>query len=114
MKEGFINLKQVFKKSNWSVAYGLLYLISPENRKVQFRIGTNEAVKVWLNDEEIWRFNSNRAAIFDDDIIKVTLQKGANKILIKVCNRVGDWGFYFRVTDEEGNGIPDIQFFSPS
>jgi len=47
-----------------------------------------------------WKLNEHRNAIFDDDIIRVSLKKGLNKVLIKVCNRLGDWGFYFRVTDE--------------
>ncbi|MDW7678930.1 MAG: hypothetical protein SCK70_00070 [bacterium] len=35
-----------------------------------------------------------------------------NKILIKVVNRSGDSGFYFRVTDEGGNHIPALEFVS--
>jgi len=38
--------------------------------------------------------------------------KGMNKILIKVVNRSGDSGFYFRVTDEGGNHIPALEFVS--
>ena len=113
MRDGFIDLKYIYQKSNWSVAYGLLYILSSDNRKVQFRIGSNEAIKVWLNDEEIWKFNDTRNAIFDDNVVNVSLKKGSNKVLVKVCNRLGDWGFYFRVTDENGNGVSDIQFISP-
>ena len=79
---------------------------------VQIRVGTNDAAKIWLNDELVWKFNSGRDASFDDDIIKVSLKSGLNKILIKVCNRISLWGYYFRITDEEGNGLPDIEFVS--
>jgi hypothetical protein len=67
-------------------------------------------VKLWLNDALVWRSNRYRGAIFDDDIFQATLKPGLNKILIKICNRIGEWGFYFRVTDEQGNGVHDIQF----
>jgi hypothetical protein len=40
------------------------------------------------------------------------LKKGLNRVLIKVCNRLGDWGFYFRVTDETGKGVPVVEFVS--
>jgi hypothetical protein len=40
------------------------------------------------------------------------LNKGRNKVLIKVLNTVGDWGFFFRVTDENGIGIEDVRFVS--
>ena len=113
MNDGFINFKDIFQKSDWSVAYALIYLVSPEAKDVQFRIGNNETIKVWLNDREVWKMNQVRLAVLDNDIINVAVKKGLNKILIKVCNRWGDWGFYFRVTDEEGNGLPEIYFASP-
>lgn len=110
IRDGFIDLKADFNQSNWSVAYGLIYLVSPDDKRVQLRLGTNESVKIWLNQKEIWRFNRERDAIFDDDKINVQLKAGMNQILIKVCNRLGNWGFYFRVTDETGNGASDIEF----
>ena len=111
--DGFINLRDIYADSRWSVGYGLIYVKSPDDRHVQIRVGSDASVKIWLNDEEIWKLNEHRNAIFDDDIIRVSLKKGLNKVLIKVCNRLGDWGFYFRVTDEEGNGIGDIEFVTP-
>ncbi len=110
MEDGFINFSQIFEQNNWKVAYGLIYLVSPENREVQFRFGTDNGSKVWLNDEEIWKLNRNGDAVFDDYNRTVTLHKGRNKVLIKVNNTVGDWGFFFRVTDEKGIGFPDIRF----
>ena len=111
--DGFINLRDIYADSHWSVGYGLIYINSPEDRRVQFRIGSDASLKVWLNNEEVWKLNEHRNAIFDDDIIGVSLKKGLNRVLIKVCNRLDDWGFYFRVTDEEGIGINDIVFVSP-
>jgi len=35
----------------------------------------------------------------DQDIVPVTLQKGQNQLLLKVCNRLYSWGFYARITD---------------
>jgi len=112
IQEGYINFRQVFTPSNWSVAYGLIYVNSPDEKDVQIRIGSNEAVKLWLNEKLVWKFNLTRDAIFDDDITAVTLNPGLNKVLIKVCNRVDDWGFYFRITDSQGKGLPDIRFVS--
>jgi len=108
--EGYIDLKQIYKQYNWKVGYGLIYVQSPDRKVAQIRIGTNESVKLWLNDAEVWRMNIGRDAIFDDDIITVVLKPGLNKILIKVCNLINEWGFYFRVTDEKGRGIAGIEF----
>ena len=75
-------------------------------------MGTNDSVKLWVNDTEVWRMNLGRDAVFDSDIANVVLEPGLNKVLIKVCNRINEWGFYFRVTDERGRGMSDIQFIS--
>jgi tetratricopeptide (TPR) repeat protein len=110
--EGYINFKQIYKKYNWSVGYGLIYVKSSDRKEAQIRIGTNDSAKLWLNDKEVWRMNIGRDAIFDNDIVPVVLPPGLNKILIKICNRINEWGFYFRVTDKDGKGLTDIEFVS--
>jgi len=110
LQEGYINLKQMYKNYNWSLGYGLILIKSPDVREAQIRIGTNDSAKLWLNDVEVWRMNLGRDAIFDNDIIPVTLRPGINKVLIKVCNRISEWGFYFRVTDKAGRGMPGLEF----
>ncbi len=110
--EGYINLKQTYSNYNWKVAYGLIYVNSPNRKDAQIRIGTNDAAKLWLNDQEIWRLNMERDSVFDNDVIDVTLKPGMNKILLKVCNRISEWGFYFRITDKAGNGLQDITYVS--
>ncbi|MBN2093175.1 tetratricopeptide repeat protein [candidate division KSB1 bacterium] len=110
--EGYINLKQTYANYNWKVAYGLIYVNSPAQKEAQIRIGTNDAVRLWVNDEEIWRLNIERDSIFDNDVIDITLHPGRNKILIKVCNRINEWGYYFRITDKAGNGLPNIKYIA--
>lgn len=111
-KEGYINFKRIYEKYNWAVAYGVIDVKSPDRRKAQIRMGTNDSVKLWLNDKEVWRMNIGRDAVFDSDIAKVEFKPGLNRILIKVCNRINEWGFYFRITDQDGKGMPDIEFVS--
>ncbi|MDZ7336773.1 MAG: tetratricopeptide repeat protein [candidate division KSB1 bacterium] len=111
-RDGYVNLAVLQPRSDMAVAYGLIYVKSPDQRAAQLRLGADEAVKVWLNDKEVWRMNRIRGAVIDDDVANVALQPGLNKILIKVINRWESWGFYFRVTDEKGNGMTDIEFIA--
>lgn len=110
--DGYIDLQEILKQYNWSVGYGLIYVKSPVKKDAQFRVGTNDATKIWLNEKLVWNFNQGRDAIFDDDIFNVSLEPGLNKILIKICNRINLWGFYFRITDATGNGFSDVEFLS--
>jgi hypothetical protein len=108
--EGHVNFKEILAPNIWVVAYGLLSFQSPTEREAQFRIGTNEATKIWLNGEEVWIRNLRRSAVVDDDVISVALQEGENTVLIKVCQKIGEWGFFFRITDPEGKPFDDITF----
>ncbi|UCE20024.1 MAG: tetratricopeptide repeat protein [Gemmatimonadota bacterium] len=109
--DGYVNLKELLNPDKWTVAYGLLTFHSPTLRQAQLRVGTNEATKIWLNGEEVWLNNRRRGAYIDNDIIPVALLEGTNTVLIKVCQKTGEWGFYFRITDPEGRAFGDITFF---
>ena len=108
--DGYVDLKETFQPSSWAVGYGVIYINSPDKRTVQLRIATDEACKMWLNDKLVWQVYRKWPVPIDNDIIPVVLHPGDNKLLIKVTNSLKDWGFYFRVTDEKGNGFPDIKF----
>lgn len=111
--DGYIDLKKVFGHSAWSVGYGLIYIQSPEERKVQIRLGSNDACKVWLNNKLVWQhFITSKEASLDRDLVTVLLNPGYNKLLVKITNNLLEWGYFLRITDENGNGFPDITFHS--
>jgi tetratricopeptide (TPR) repeat protein len=111
--DGYIDFKKVFRHTAWSVGYGLIYIQSPEERKVQIRLGSNEACKVWLNNKLVWQhFITSKEASLDRDLVTVLLNPGYNKLLVKITNNLLGWGYFLRVTDENGNGFPDITFHS--
>ncbi len=111
--DGYLNFRDQFPDSYWAVGYAWTYVYSPTRRKVQIRLGTDEACKLWLNDELIWQHYIRQDALLDRDMVTVVLHPGYNKLLLKITNTDFDWGFYFRVTDENGRGWPDISFHSP-
>ena len=75
-------------------------------------MGTDEACKLWLNNKQIWQHYLKKDAAFDRDLVTVLLHPGYNKLLLKVTNSNRDWGFYLRVTDENGLGFSDVTFHS--
>lgn len=112
--DGYVDLKTIFNDANWSVGYALVYVKSPDERKVQIRLGGNDAYKLWFNDELVMQRYYTKAtdAVLDHDLVAVALHPGYNKVLLKVPNAIHNWGFYLRVTDENGYGFKDISFQS--
>jgi len=97
------------RNEDWRVAYAWVTVTSPEERAVQFRIGSDDQSKIWLNGKEVYAFPDYRWAKVDNDTIPVTLKAGKNSILVKICNEELSWGFYFRITNTDGKPIPDLK-----
>ncbi len=97
------------RNENWRVSYAWVTLTSPDERDVQFRIGSDDQSKIWLNGKEVYAFPNYRWAKVDNDTIPVTLKAGKNTILVKICNEERSWGFYFRITDADGKPMPDLK-----
>ena len=60
--------------------------------------GSDDGIKVWLNDALIVKNKVVRAAAPDQESVFVTLPAGKNKLLVKIVNEGGLSGFYFDVT----------------
>lgn len=111
--DGYVDLRTIIRRSAWAVGYGVVYVNSPDMRLVQLRVASDESCKLWLNDELVWQAYRKKDVALDNDIVTVILHPGDNKLLMKVTNSIGDWGFYLRVTDKQGNGFPDLKFHPP-
>ena len=107
---GYADLNSLFGINDYAVAYALTYIYSPKERDVQLRVGSDEGIKIWLNDKVIFSYTAERSAEVDDDIIKAHLEKGWNRILVKVSDTWGSWGFYFRITNLDGKPMDDLVF----
>lgn len=112
--DGYVDLTTTLQPSSWGVGYGALTIHSPEKRKVQLRIASDEACKLWLNGKQVWQAFRLKDVPIDQDIVSVYLHPGENKLLLKITNSTRDWGFYFRVTDDNGEGFSDIMFRAPN
>ena len=96
------------KDINWRVSYAWTTVTSPDEREVQFRFGSDDQGKIWLNGKEVFANPNGGLVKIDSDTIPVTLKAGKNTILVKVCNGELSWGFYFRITDADGKPFEDL------
>ncbi len=99
---GPMNLNDVFQPNEQVIAYGLVYVHSPDKRSAHILLGSDDGVRVWVNDELVHTNPAYRGHYPDQDKVKVTLQPGWNKVLIKILQGGGGWGFYLRLADPDG------------
>ena len=96
---GLINFEKFYKQKDWTVAYALTYVWSSEQRAAKIFAGSDDGIRIWLNDELIHHHLVKRGPIPDNDRVEGTLKKGWNKLLVKVEQGEGWWGFFLRIPD---------------
>jgi len=108
--DGGVSLDAQFDGGTDCFAYALTYIRSPEDRRVRFMVGSDDAMKVWVNGELLFKWPYLRGAAPDQDAFEVELKKGWNRVLVKIFNHHGPWGFYLRVADEEGLPVSGLEY----
>ena len=82
------------------VAYGALALESPREQQTTMLIGSDDAVKVWLNGELVHYNPVDRGSSNYQDRAPVTLKTGKNVLLVAVYERGGGWSGFFGFTSD--------------
>ena len=86
-------------------AYGSIRLYSQQEQQTKMLVGTDDAVKVWLNGQLIADGARSRwrpRAVDYKWVFPVTLKAGVNVLLVAVDNHWGDWtGFFGFDSDAE-------------
>jgi cellulose synthase operon protein C len=106
---GIINLGNILRPSEKVTGYILTYVYSPTSQAAALRLG-GSALQVWVNDKNTWSNPAIRQGKFDQEPIPVILAQGWNQILVKSGILTGGWEVYIRVTDPEGNKIPELKY----
>ena len=74
------------------IVYGSVVLDSPEAQQTTMLVGSDDAVKVWLNGEVVHQAFVGRGADDYQDFFPVTLKQGQNVLLVALDNH-GHGGF---------------------
>lgn len=105
---GYVDLAAAVSREPWCVAYAACTVHSPAERDGWLELGSDDGVRVWLNGEEVWSKDAYRVAAPKQDLLPIHLRRGQNDVLLKIGQAEGEWGFYFRLTDDRGAPWPDV------
>jgi len=85
--------KTAYAYAEWSVATPLTVLAL---------FGSDDGAAIWLNGRRVHRVAASRALEPNSDRFEVSLEVGTNRLLVKVDNQSGAWGFALRLLDDDG------------
>lgn len=85
-----------------SAAYLYCRLVSPDETNARLRMGSDDALKVYLNGREVHRHAGQRSPGEDSEEVPVRLPAGTNDLLVRVDNYVGTGALFARLVDTSG------------
>lgn len=80
-----------YTDTDHKLAYAYTEIESPKDQEALFLLGSDDAVKVWINGKLVHENFIQRAAVARSDRFQARLKKGTNSILAKVENGIGGW-----------------------
>ncbi len=72
---------------------------------VTLKCGSDDQVAIWINGRLVHSKLQPRGVRLDDDVVPATLRAGTNRILVKVGQIGGGWGFCLRLCAATGEPV---------
>ena len=91
------------------VAYLRNRINSPADQQALLELGSDDAVKVWLNGQLVHANNTVRGVTPAEDKVAVQLKQGWNHLLVKVVNYAGGWGACLRLRQPDGSKLDGLE-----
>ncbi len=91
------------------VAYARTWLHAEKEEPMRLELGTDDGVRVWLNDKEVYAHNVTRALVPGEDKVQITLHPGWNMLLLKLTHGDRKWEFSARLVKPDGTHLENLQ-----
>jgi hypothetical protein len=106
----YINLAEYCNNAQYGVCYAYARVYASAQTNCQLWMGYDDGARVWLNGNEV--LFDNRYGGFQADMkkVNVTLKAGENRLLIKVSQWMGDYGFSARLCTSNGGVIDGLTY----
>lgn len=110
---GLVDFNKIIDALHGVTAFAQTEVISPEERPIEIRATSNNAIRIYLNGKEIFfRDEYHHGTRMDQHVGKGVLKAGRNEVLVKVCQNeqteswAQQWNFQLRLCDALGGAVP--------
>lgn len=101
--EGLVDLASVYgAEAQYCAAYAYAEWTEKKPRRYSALFGSDDGAKVWVNGNLVHSIQMDRGIDPEGDRFEVSAQSGVNRILIKIDQGNGGWGFSLRMLDDKG------------
>ncbi len=104
-KDGQVHM--VFQGQN-AANYIYRRVVAPVATRLPISLGSDDAIKVFLNGKQLLAHNIGRGAAADQELLTLDLAAGVNHLLLKIVNFSGPSGFFFRADTDKAELSADV------
>jgi hypothetical protein len=84
---------------------------SPTAQRARLLLGSDDAIAAWVNGRHIGEFCAEHPVTPDQYTLEVELTPGWNRLMLKIANAGGGWGFCARLRPLKGDAsLPGLKF----
>jgi cysteine-rich repeat protein len=105
---GYVNCTGLLANAPDRDAYGAVWVYSGRQQDLILKLGTDDGGMVWWDGEMIVENRICRGFILGGEEIPLRVEPGMHRLLIKVHNRGGAWGFGAGFFTASGAPAPDL------
>ena len=87
-----------------SATYAFRTITTSVKAALPVELGSDDSIKIWLNEQLVLDKKVKRGVAAGQEKLTLQLAEGENRLLLKVANASGGYGFIFQKT---GSGLPD-------
>lgn len=95
----------MFPNVDFSAMYLSRTIGAPHDTTLLLSLGSDDGIKVWLDGVLLLQHDVSRGVAPDQETIDLKVRGGDHRLLMKISNGQGDFGFFFNVADAEIRGI---------
>jgi hypothetical protein len=107
---GNLDLRPLFSRQDHTAAYFFTYLHVPSARDAYLFVHTDDGGPFWLNDSVVVMAPGYKEYVTNEDVARVRLRAGVNRLMAKVVNAGWGWTMFVRVADSTGEAMEDVSF----
>ena len=99
----------MFDPSDFSAMYLSRSITAGGDTTLSFSLGSDDGIKVWFDGKLVLQHDASRGVEPDQETLELPVSRGNHRLLLKINNGQGPWGFYFERIDHETRTIASAE-----
>lgn len=104
-----MDLQKALGEQQQCVAYARTWVQADKDTTAQLELGSDDGVRAWLNDKQVFALNATRALTPGSDKVPVSLHSGWNSLLLKITQNNQGWEFCARFRTIDGSHLEGVK-----